>query len=422
MDPKYLALFIFAAAYVLFVLLPQHRVYVATAASLAMLLCRVISPWQALTSINWNVIGIFVGNLIVADILVESRAPAYLAEVIVQRSRNTAWAILFICTLTGFVSAFVDNVATVLLVAPVALSIAHKLNLNPKRMLIGIAISSNLQGAATLIGDTPSMLLANAAGMDFVDFFVWHGKPSIFFAVQLGALASFIVLYAFLRHLTTKTDIGITETVHSWFPTILLSCLIVTLALASLFPNRPPYTAGLICMIAGGIAILWEKLVNKGSIIEGLRSLDYETTFFLMGIFILVGSVSATGWIEKFAHTLSDLIGTNVLVGYVLLIAVAVALSAVVDNIPFLAAMLPVVSNLCSAMHITPTLYYFGLLIGASLGGNITPIGASANIVACGLLKKEGHPVRFGEFMFMGVPFTLAATITAACFIWWLWR
>jgi len=422
MNAKYTALIIFGVAYVLFVALPQRRVFVAAAASLLMLLCGVISPWHALTAINWNVIGIFVGNLIVADILVESRAPAYLAELIVQRSRNTAWAVLLICVLTGFVSAFVDNVATVLLVAPVAISLARKLNLNPKKILIGIAISSNLQGAATLIGDTPSMLLATTAGMDFMDFFFWHGKPGIFFAVQFGALASFVVLFFVFRPLTDKTDLGITETVRSWFPACLLGALIITLALVSLIPSRPSYTAGALCMLAGVIAIVWEKFVNKGSIIDGLRSLDYETTFFLIGIFVLVGSVTKTGWIEQFAQLLSDMVGTNVLAGYVLLITVAVALSAVVDNIPFLAAMLPVVAGMCGAMHINPTLYYFGLLIGASLGGNVTPIGASANIVACGLLKKEGYPVRFGEFMSIGVPFTLAATLAASLFVWWLWR
>lgn len=422
MVPKYTALIIFGVAYVLFIALPQRRVYVAAGASLLMIICGVISTWHALAAINWNVIGIFVGNLIVADILVESRAPAYLAELIAQRSRNTAWAVLLICVLTGFVSAFVDNVATVLLVAPVALSLARKLNLNPKKMLVGIAVSSNLQGAATLIGDTPSMLLATTAGMDFMDFFFWHGRPGIFFAVQFGALASFFVLYCVFRPLTAKTDLPITESVRSWFPAGLLGALIVTLALVSLIPNRPSYTAGAICMLAGGIAILWEKLVNKGSIIEGLRSLDYETMFFLMGIFVLVGSVSKTGWIEQFAHLLSDMVGMNVLAGYVLLISVAVLLSAVVDNIPFLAAMLPVVADMCSAMHINPTLYYFGLLIGASLGGNVTPIGASANIVVCGLLKKEGYPVRFGEFMAIGVPFTLAATLAASLLVWWLWR
>mgnify|MGYP000957151697 CR=1 FL=1 len=197
---------------------------------------------------------------------------------------------------------------------------------------------------------------------------------------------------------------------------------VTALALTSLIPGRPPYTAGLICMLAGCVAIAWEKLINKGSIVEGLRSLDYETTFFLMGIFILVGSINATGWIEQFADVLSKTVGTNVLAGYILLIAVAVALSAVVDNIPFLAAMLPVVADMCGQMQINPSLYYFGLLIGASLGGNVTPIGASANIVACGLLRKEGYPVRFGEFMAIGVPFTLAATVAASLLVWWIWR
>jgi Na+/H+ antiporter NhaD/arsenite permease-like protein len=422
LDDRVAALLIFFAAYGCFIFLPARRMLVALGAGALLLLIGVVSPGAAFASINWNVIGIFVGNLMIADVLIESRAPAYLAEIIVDRSKNTAWAIIFICLLTGAISAFVDNVATVLLIAPVALALAKKLKFNPTKMMIGVAISSNLQGAATLIGDTPSMLLGTAAGMSFTDFFWYQGKPSIFFAVQFGALASFIVLYFVYRTQREKLQLIPVEKVQSWFPTVLLVALIFTLAGASFFKAPFAHGAGIICLVAGTIALVWQTCRGNVSFFAGLKSLDYDTTFFLVGIFVLVGSLTRTGWIDSFGQSLSGMVGSNVFLGYTIIVFVSVLLSAFVDNIPYLAAMLPVVTKMSAAMQVNPTLFYFGLLLGASLGGNITPFGASANIAACGMLKKEGYTVRFGEFTKIGLPFTLAAVIAAYLLVWFIWR
>ena len=174
-------------------------------------------------------------------------------------------------------------------------------------------------------------------------------------------------------------------------------------------------------MAFGLISILWERFINKTPILDGIKSLDWQTTFFLLGVFVLVGSITITGWIEKSAILLSGLIGDNIFLGYTLLVFISVIFSAFVDNVPFLAAMLPVAISMSAKLEINPSLLLFGLLIGASLGGNITPIGASANIVACGLLKKEGCEVRFKDFMKIGVPFTLAAVLAAYLFIWFIW-
>jgi Na+/H+ antiporter NhaD/arsenite permease-like protein len=140
-----------------------------------------------------------------------------------------------------------------------------------------------------------------------------------------------------------------------------------------------------------------------------------------MGIFILVGSLTVTGWIEIAADYLSKVVGNNIFFGYTLIVFVSVALSAFIDNIPFLAAMLPVTISLSTKLGVDPSLFLFGLLIGASLGGNITPIGASANVVGCGILKKEGYHVKFSDFVKMGLPFTLAAVIVAYIFLWFVW-
>ncbi|MDD5291642.1 MAG: SLC13 family permease [Candidatus Omnitrophica bacterium] len=415
------ALIIFIAAYVLFVLLPNRRTLVAVSASLVVILAGIITLREAFLAVNWNVMGIFVGTLMVADIFMESRVPAYIAEIIVDKARNTAWAILFICLLTGFISAFVENVATVLIVAPIALALARKLNFNPVKMMIAIAVSSNLQGAATLIGDPPSMLLGGFAKMNFMDFFFYRGRPSIFFAVELGALASFAVLYFIFRSHKEKVPLMSVEKVKSWVPTVILVVLVFALAVSSFIDTGFSYMAGLICMVFGVISILWKTIVNKGSTIEGIKSLDWDTAFFLVGIFILVGSITLTGWLEVVSGFLSGLIGQNIFLGYTLLVFIAVFVSAFVDNVPFLAAMLPVAISMAHKLNVAPHLFLFGLLIGASLGGNITPIGASANIVACGLLKKEGYKVSFSDFAKIGLPFTLAAVAAAYVFIWLAW-
>lgn len=422
MNIKILDLIIFIAAYTLFVFLPKKRTLIAVISAAILILTGVISFKEAFLAVNWNVMGIFVGTLIVADIFMQSRFPAFIAEIIVDKAKNTAWAILLICLLTGFISAFVENVATVLIVAPIALALAKKLKINPMNMMIAIAVSSNLQGTATLIGDPPSMLLAGFAKMNFGDFFFYKGRPSIFFAVELGAFVSFFVLYFIFRKEKEKIKLIPIEKVRSWVPAIILVTLVVLLAVSSFFDTGFSYLAGIICMVAGIISIIWEKLVNKSSIVGGLKALDWDTAFFLMGVFILVGSITITGWVEALSIFLSGLIGQNIFLGFTLVVFLSVILSAFIDNVPFLAAMLPVAISMSDRLQINPSLFLFGLLIGASLGGNITPIGASANIVACGLLKKEGYQVKFKDFMNLGIPFTLAAVTAAYLFVWFVWH
>ena len=421
-NEQLLSLVIFVASYLLFIFLPKKRSLTAILAAVLLVSTQVVSPKEAVLSVNWNVMGIFVGTLFVADIFMKSRVPAYLAELIVNRAKNTAWSILLICVMTGVISAFVENVATVLIVAPVALALASKLHLNPTKMMIAIAVSSNLQGAATLIGDPPSMILGGFARMNFGDFFFYKSRPSIFFAVELGALSSFLIFYLLFRHHRGKEKIIPVEKVKSWVPTYLLIALILSLASSSFFDTGFSYMAGMICMVFGMICVFLERIMNKSMFLKSLKHLDWDTTFFLMGIFILVGSITETGWIDKISIFLSNSIGQNIFLAYSILLLIAMVLSAFIDNVPLLAALLPVAVSMSEKLQINPSLFLFGLLIGASLGGNITPIGASANIVACGLLKKEGYPVRFRDFVRIGLPFTLAAVSSAYLFIWIVWR
>jgi Na+/H+ antiporter NhaD/arsenite permease-like protein len=422
LDASYISIIIFILAYILFIVFPGRRTWIAAGGAVLLVVSGALSLKGAFNAVNWNVMGIFVGTLVIADSFMDSRVPAYIAERIVNHSRNTCWAILWICIVSSFISAFVENVATVLIMAPIALALARKLRIDPTNMLICIAISSNLQGTATLIGDPPSMLLGGFAKMNFMDFFFYQGKPSIFFAVQMGALVSFAVLYSIFKKHNEKAEVVGVEKVRSWIPTIILVLLIVALACSSFLDVGFTSLAGKICMVFAVITIIWEKQTNQKAIHKGVRALDWHTTFFLMGIFIIVGGITATGWIDRIAQGLCGIMGTNIFVGYSLLVFIAVVLSAFIDNVPFLAAMLPVAITISDKLQINPSLLLFGLLIGASLGGNITPIGASANIVVCGLLKKEGYPVKFGHFVKIGLPFTLAAVTAAYLFIWVIWK
>ena len=422
MHPTIISIFIFTLAYVFFVIKSNKRSYIAVASALLLVLFGVLRPSQAFFAINWNVMGIFVGTLVISEIFIESKVPAFLAEFIVNKSKNTAWAILSICLLTGFISAFIENVATVLIVAPIALSLAKRLKINPVNMMIAIAVSSNLQGCATLIGDPPSMLLGGFAKMNFMDFFFYKGKPSIFFAVELGAFVSFLMLCTIFSHHSKKVDIHLSQERHDWIPSIMLVVLIVLLALSSFIDKDFSYSAGMLCMIFGFIALIYRRIVSNIPYTKTIKGLDWDTTMFLAGVFVLVGSVTQTGWLDRFSIFLSGLVGENIFMGYTVLVFMSILLSAFIDNVPFLAAMLPVAISISNRLGISPSLLLFGLLIGTSLGGNITPIGASANIVACGLLKKEGYNVSFGQFMRIGLPFTIAAVIPACLFIWVVWK
>ena len=207
--------------------------------------------------------------------------------------------------------------------------------------------------------------------------------------MELGALVSFLVLYFFFRKEKEKVKLIPVEKVKSWVPTVLLVSLIVLLALSSFIDAGFSYMAGIICMAFGIISLVWAKVFHQAEIIKSIKSLDWDTTLFLAGIFIIVGSITSTGWIKTIADSLSAAVGENIFLGYTVIVFLSVAISAFVDNVPFLAAMLPVAISMSQTLGISPSLFLFGLLIGTSLGGNITPYRGLGQY--CGLRPaKEG--------------------------------
>lgn len=385
--------------------------------------------WESLAEplgdVNWNVIGIFVGTFWVAEAFTISLAPRRLANAIVRKAKTVGVAIVLLAGLAGLLSAFVENVATVLILAPIALEMAKGLGVSPVPFLISIAISSNLQGTATLIGDPPSMILAAHMKLNFNDFIVLHGKPSIFFAVEIGAAASLGILFLIFRKYRQPVTHPEQVEVRSWLPTHLLVLMIAALAISPIFDPEFRYLAGAVCLAFGIIAKLWERnLVDDSPIAyvqRTLRQIDWDTTLFLIGIFIFVGVLTRAGLIDRIASGALRLIGSNVPLGFNLIVWVSVLISAFVDNVPYITAMLPVTTILAHRLGVPVYLFPFGLLIGSCLGGNITPIGAAANIVAVGYLARQGYRTSFWQFVRVGLPFTLAATLAASAFTWLIW-
>ncbi|MBN2581687.1 MAG: TRAP transporter large permease subunit [Planctomycetes bacterium] len=435
---------IFLTCYVLFAVLPRHRHWVALAGALVMLL---LGPFdlgiglkpaflfrlteagaRCSPAVDWNVMGIFVGVLVVAELFMRSGMPAHIADIVIRHCPSARVTLLALCVLTGIISAFVENVATVLLIAPVALSITRRLGIRPVPFFIALAISSNLQSCATLIGDPPSMLLGSEARMTFNDFIWMHGRPSIFFAVQIGAVASFLVLMLVFRKHRQSMPREAVEPVKTWVPTILLTLLIIALAASSMLHIGFAYLAGTICMVFAVVALAYDVIWHRTDAWRLVKELDWVTTFFLLAIFIMVGALSEQGVLVRLAQWIQGITGESLLATYVLLIVIAMVVSAFVDNVPFLVAMLPVTVTLLKGLGYSieagdPQAYLlmFGLLIGAGLGGNISPIGASANIVAMGLMDKHGHRPTFWEFIRIGLPFTLMAIGSASIFVWFVW-
>ena len=414
------ALILFIIMYVCMIAFSKIRPYLALGCAVLFLILG-IEPLGALpTSINWNILLMLAGTMGTVQLFIESKMPNRLADTLLASTSNVMWAAVLMSLFSGFVSAFMDNVATVLMIAPVGLAVARTLGISPIPLLISISVSSNLQGAATLVGDTTSIMLGGYAGMDFSDFFFMNGRFSIFWAVELGAVATVpVIIWIFRKNRQKISGISITQ-VTDYFPTCLLLVNILLLIGASFIPEKPDLTNGLICMSICLIGTA-RHLLRKGKIQTVLEGIDWQTLLLLTGLFIVIDGITQVGIIDQIAQLFVRLGGSSKFIMYTLITFGSVLFSAFIDNIPYVATMLPVVQGISSIMGWDPTVLYFGLLCGATLGGNLTPIGASANIVTIGMLRKEGYEVKTSDFLRIGVPFTLVAVLSGYLFCWLVW-
>ncbi|MDR2481896.1 MAG: citrate transporter [Spirochaetaceae bacterium] len=439
MDIKFIVFIITVLMYLAVILFQNKKAWISLAAAALILLLENfilpsawvadsrVTPVEALCSmVNWNVLMIYVGSLAIAELFIYSRMPARIADNIVCASPSSGIAIVIILIITGVISAFVENVATVLVMAPIAIALSKKINIKPTYFMIGLAVMSNLQGTATLVGDPPSMIFASFADFGFNDFFFYHGKISIFFFVQIGMITGACFFY-FLFAKNGKEKVAVEkEPVISFVPTLLFILMIAGLAICSfVFNEGISLQAGVLVMLLGIAGILWYCFIRQENVKRTwtlIRNLDWETIFFLVGIFIIIGALEKTELLFDFANSLNYFIKGNVLLGFIAILLISILISGFVDNVPYIIVMLPVVEILTKEMNLQPQLFQFALLIGSCLGGNLTPFGASANIVAVGILKKEGIALNFPGWVKIGLPFTFVTTGVAAVVLWFVWR
>ena len=426
------AIILFAATYVLMLTFSKYRPYIALASGLVFIISGMLPVNQIVGSLDFNVLLMIAGTMGLVQLFIDSKMPELLADMIMSKVPNVQWAAVCLALFAGVISAFVDNVATVLMIAPVALEICKKLKTNPIPFIIGIAVSSNLQGAATLVGDTTAIMLGSALDMSFMDFFWYQGKPSIFFAVELGAVISAAILYFIFRKEKAPIPKAAAKTeVTDYMPTVLLVGAIVLLICASFIPNKPDTTNGLICCALLVVGLIYNFLRYKklDAITGPIKAIDFETLGLLVGLFLMIGGISNMGVIAALGNLLAGMGGNGIFLLYTVIVWASVLISAFIDNIPYVATMIPVIGSLAATL--APQLgvdatavgipLYFGLLSGATLGGNCTPIGASANITGIGILRREGYDVKNADFFKIGIPFTLAAIIPAYIYIWLLY-
>ena len=445
------ALAVFAAAYVLMFAFQKIRPHVAVGAAALFVIAGSTGLFDgysytffdALGEIDWNVIMMISGTMGTVYLFIQSKMPELMSDVLVSHIHSVKWLIVVLSLFAGVISAFVDNVATVLMVVPVAMALCKELEVSPVPAVICISISSNLQGAATLVGDTTLILLGKAANLDFMDFFFVGGKPGMFWVTEAGALVSAIIILIMMRR--EKASVFITERteVKDKVPTVLLVLTVLTLIAVSFIPYKeaaapgqfykPDITNGIICLtyFAIGVVRAMIKTRSRDVLFAAFREIDYYTIVLLAGLFVIIGGITKAGVIDLLGDKLAGISGDgsagSIFIIYTVIVWMSVLCSAFIDNIPYTATMLPVVAvvteelSAAGGINISPNLLYFGLLVGATLGGNITPIGASANIAGLGMLRKEGYEVGARTFMKYSIPFTLSAVLTGYALVWIIW-
>ena len=392
----------------------NHKHLIALSSAIIFVLFGFLPVDKVLGAIDFNVLLMILGTMGVVSFFIESKMPNMLSDIIILKAKNVRTMTIWLALFSGIVSAFVDNVATVLMIAPVTLAVAKKLKVSPIPIILAVSIFSNLEGAATLVGDTTSILLAGAMKLNFMDFFFYENKIGLFFIVQLGLLAALLVLFFIMRKDKTRIKDNKVEKVTDYVPTVLLVLTIVTLIVVSFIPDKPDITNGLICVIYFVIGALIKiiRTKNISSLISNIKELDFETIILLASLFVIIGGVKEVGAIDKIGQLFMNIGSDNPFIMYSLIVFVSVLVSAFIDNIPYVATMLPVVAIIASNSGINSTLLYYGLIVGSTLGGNITPIGASANIAAIGILNKNGFDVSAKDYFRMSVPISLAAILT----------
>lgn len=417
------AIAVFAGAYILIISERVHRVAAALGGAGLMLAIGATDDTAAFhsdkTGIDWNVIFLLLGMMMIVGVLKRTGLFEYLAIWSVKRARARPFRVMaMLVVITAVASALLDNVTTVLLVAPVTLLVCDRLRLSPVPFLIAEVFASNIGGTATLVGDPPNIIIASRAGLTFNDFLVHLAPLCAVLIVVLVLLCRVMFAKHFVYDEKRAAEImelrereAITE------PRLLVQGLGVLALVVAGFVLHPVlhYEPSVVALLGAGLLVAISK-VETG---EVLGEVEWPTLAFFAGLFVMVGALIETGVIGDLAGSLADAIGGNELGGSMLLLGGSAVLSGIVDNIPYVATMAPITSELVTDMGGDPDhVMWWALALGADLGGNATAIGASANVVVLGIAERNRHPIGFWQFTKYGLIVTAVTIAVSALYLW----
>ena len=416
MNPVWLAGGIFLITYALIVTERVHRTIAALLGGVAIILLGVIEQDQAFHSIDWNVIFLLAGMMMIASILSKTGFFQWIAVQSVRSGNGNPFRIMIILVLvTAITSALLDNVTIVILMAPVTLFIAASLRVSPVPFLIAMILASNIGGTATLVGDPPNILIGSAAGIDFITFAANLAPIALFILVVFIGLA-WLLFRKDLRDITSDSSsleaMDTSELITN--PRLLHKSLIVLagVVLGFLLHGVLHLQPATIALAGATVLMLWGRIDLE----HVLDDIEWTALFFFIGLFIVVEALVMVGIIEAVAQVALQFTGADLRMTSMLLIWLSAVASGIVDNIPYTATMIPVVENLGKAMPIEPL--WWSLALGACLGGNATLVGAAANVVVANLSEKSGYPISFGLFLRYGAIVTFVSVLLASIYVW----
>ncbi len=409
---------LFFLTYLLIISEKIHRSVVALAGAGLMILLGVITQEQALEGIDFNTLGLLIGMMIIVGIAKECGMFQYVALFAAKVAKGKPLRIFILLGLiTALFSALLDNVTTVLLMVPVTFVITNNLRLDPKPFLFGTILLANIGGAATLIGDPPNILIGSAAGLTFNDFLIHMGPVTLL----VGAATIGLLVFAYKKQMHVTQEIS--SSLLAFNPAqaitdkklLVKSLLVLGIVLVGFITHSITHFEGATIALAGATLLL---LLTMNDPEKHLAEVEWTSIFFFMGLFILVTGLEQVGAIRLLAEQLLQITQGNPAATMFGLLWGSAIFSAVVDNIPFVATMIPLIKNIgeISGMNIVPL--WWVLAMGADIGGNATLVGASANVIVSGIAQREGHKIGFFEYMKIAVPLTVVGLVICSIYIW----
>lgn len=417
MNHLLLAVIIFAVTYLIIISEKVHRTVIALSGASLMVLLGIINQHQAIEGVDFNTLGLLIGMMIVVGIARQSGVFQATALYMAKIGKGKPIPIFFLLSLTiGLFSAILDNVTAVLLMVPVTFVLTNNLNVKPYPYLVGTILFANIGGAATLIGDPPNILIGSAANLSFNDFLVHLAPLSLLvMAVTLG-----ILLLWFRKDFSASTaaknqimQFQPKEAITDW-PLLYKSLAVIGIIVLGFFTHSITHLEGATIAMGGAALLLLLTALDPD---DHLKEIEWTTIFFFIGLFVLVSALEHVGAIGYLAKQLLTITQGNLQYTVMLTLWGSALLSAVVDNIPFVATMIPLVHEVGELTNMPLEPIWWALAIGADFGGNATLVGASANVVVSGMAEKQGQRIGFFQYMKIAVPLTLVALIISTAYL-----